>query len=84
MVGISNCRQGVILIVVNRSLKIYDQASDVNERICLAEHSFPLQEEVVPLSPESVRSSAVDNPSLVQSVIELAVESFFGPVSSML
>lgn len=66
------------------SLMIYDQAPDVNERICLVEHSFPLQEEVVPLSPESVRSSGVDNPSLVQSLIEMAVESFFGPVSSML
>ena len=66
------------------SLKIYDQATDVNERICLAEHSFPLQEEVVPLSPEFVRSSIADGPSLVQSAIELAVESFFGLVYSML
>jgi len=65
------------------SLRIYDQAPDAKSRTCLAEHVFPLKEEVVPLSPEFDRSTHAARQSLFRSAIDLAVDSFFSLVSSM-
>jgi transposase/transposase InsO family protein len=42
------------------TLRVYDQAPDALERRCLAEHPFPLKEEVQPLKVES-RSPPTDN-----------------------
>jgi transposase len=65
------------------SLRIYDQAPDAKSRSCLVEHVFSLKEEVVPLSPEFDRSTEAARQSLFQSAIDLAVDGFFGLVSSM-
>ena len=57
-------------------LRTYDAAPDVNERTCLAEHPFPLKEEVQPLADEFQRPVAVALPSLFHSVIDFAVNHF--------
>ena len=58
-------------------LRIYDAAPDVGERPCLAEHPFPLKEEVQPLADEFQRPVAVELPSLFHSVVNFAVNHFF-------
>lgn len=58
------------------SLCIYDAAPDVSARTCLAEHPFPLKEEVLPLADEFQRPVTVELPSLFHSVIGFAVNHF--------
>lgn len=54
------------------NLRIFDAAPDVRERTCLAEHPFPLKEEVQPLA-DAFRHRVVAEPlPLFHSVIELA------------
>ena len=65
------------------SLRIFDQAPDAKSRACLVEHVFSLKEEVVPLSPEFDRPTEAARQSLFRAAIDLAVDSFFGLVSSM-
>lgn len=57
-------------------LRIYPAAPDVSERTCLAEHPFPLREEVQPLADEFQRPVAVELPSLIRSVIDFAVNHY--------
>jgi len=65
------------------TLRIYDAAPDAKERACLAEHIFPLKEEVVPLPPQLDRSAKPVKPSLFRSAIDLAVDRLFSLVSAM-
>lgn len=63
------------------TVRIYDAAPDAQERTCLAEHAFPLKEEVVPLP-----SGQVDKPakhSFFRSAFDLAVDRLFSLVSAM-
>jgi hypothetical protein len=54
-------------------LRIYDAAPDVDERTCLAEHSFSLKEAVQPLADVFQRPFAVEPSSLFYSVLSFAV-----------
>jgi transposase InsO family protein len=65
------------------SLRIYDQAPDAESRVCLAEHVFLLKEAVVPLSPAFDRSPRAARQSFFRVALNLAIDSFFGLVSSM-
>jgi len=40
------------LCITGATLRVYDQASDARDRRCLAEHPFPLKEEVHPIQVE--------------------------------
>jgi transposase len=55
------------LSVNGATLRIFDAAPDAQQRVCLAEHSFPLTEMVSPLCPEFQRSG--ENHSLIQRLI---------------
>jgi len=65
------------------TLRIYDAAPDVKPRICLAEHAFPLKEEVVPLPSQLDPSAKPAKHSLFRSAVDLAVDRLFSLVSSM-
>jgi Integrase core domain/Homeodomain-like domain len=57
-------------------LRIYNLAPDAKERVCLAEHSFPLKEEVQPLAEEFHRAEVSEPPSWFRLVIDLAAHHF--------
>lgn len=65
------------------SLRIYDAAPDADEQVCLAEHVFALNEPVVPLCAELVRSTHTPRPALFRSVLDLCVDRILGRVSSL-
>jgi hypothetical protein len=54
------------------NLRIFDAAPDVPERTCLAQHPFPLKEEVQPLADAFQHRVVVERPPLFHSVMELA------------
>ena len=65
-------------------LRIFDAAPDAREQNCLAEHNFPLQEDVQPLAEMFQRPIPLQDHSLFQTVVGLAVDSFFSLFSTML
>lgn len=66
------------------SLRIYNAASDDSHRTCLAEHPFPLKEEVTPLTPQFKHSPEPSKGSFFRTTIDLALSSFWDRVSAML
>ena len=66
------------------TLRIFDAAPDASERTDLAEYIFPLKEEVQPLAEIFQRPIPLQEHSLFQSVVDLAVDSFFSLFSTML
>lgn len=65
------------------ALRIYDAAPDVKQRTCLAEHAFPLKEDVVPMPSQLDPSAKPANLSLFRSAFDLAVDRLFSLVSAM-
>lgn len=65
-------------------LRIFDAAPDVQVRTCLAEHPFPLKQDVQPLAGEFQRPVEVKMPSLLRSVADSPMSRFFGRVLAML
>jgi hypothetical protein len=53
--------------VKGATLRIFDAAPDAQQRVCRAEHAFPLAETVHPLRPEFQRDG--ENHSLIQRLI---------------
>ena len=66
------------------SLRIFDAAPDVRLRTCLAEHPFPLKQAVQPLADEFQRPVEVKLPTLLRSIADSAVRTFFNRVLAML
>ncbi len=64
-------------------LRIYDAAPDAKERTCLAEHAFPLKEEVVPLPSAFDKATKPVKRSFFRSALDLAVDRLFNLVSAM-
>ena len=54
------------------TLRVYDQAPDVPERLCLAEHPFPLKEQVQPMKHE------LPPPPTDNLWVELFAKAIFG------
>lgn len=65
------------------ALRIYHAAPDVKQRTCLAEHAFPLKEDVVPMPSQLDPSAKPAYLSLFRSAFDLAVDRLFSPVSAM-
>ena len=70
--------------VEGATLRIFDAAPDVLVRTCLAEHPFPLKQEVQPLAQEYQRPVEVGLPGLLRSVVDSVMSRFFGRVLAML
>lgn len=66
------------------SLRIYDTAPEAQERICLAEHPFPLKQDVQPLADEFQRPVEVKLSSFLRSVTDSAMSRFFSRVLAKL
>lgn len=66
------------------SLRFYDSAPDVQERICLAEYPFPLKQDVQPLADEFQRPVEVMLSSLLRPLTETVVSRFFSRVLALL
>jgi transposase len=64
-------------------LCIYDAAPDADERVCLAEHVFTLNEQVVPSCSEFCRPTHAARPALFRSAIDLLVERILSLVSTL-
>jgi transposase len=65
-------------------LRIFDAAPDAREQSCLAEHNFPLKEEVQPLAEIFQRPVPLQEHSLFRLAVDLAVDGFFSLISTML
>lgn len=65
-------------------LRIFDAAPDAQVRTRLAEHPFPLKQNVQPLADEFQRPIEVKMPSLIRSMVDSTVSKFFARVLAML
>jgi hypothetical protein len=66
------------------TLRVFDTAPDTRQRSLLAEHPFPLKEEVQPLADLLQRPIATDEWQLFQPTSEPTLYRLFGLVSTML
>lgn len=72
------------LTLQGASLRIFDAAPDATQRTLLAEHPFPLKENVLPLASDFQRPIQVEVNGLFPSSTEPALYRLFGLVSTML